>query len=47
MKILSTIAFLVLLIAAVPKNNGPFLQKGWNSLFDGKSKVYPHKQVHL
>ena len=38
MKILSTIAFLVLLIAAVPKNNGPFLQKGWNSLFDGKSK---------
>lgn len=38
MKILSTIAFLVLLIAAVPKNNGPLLQKGWNSLFDGKSK---------
>lgn len=38
MKILSTIAFLVLLIAAVPKNNAPLLQKGWNSLFDGKSK---------
>jgi hypothetical protein len=38
MKILSTIAFLVLLIAAVPKNNVPLLQKGWNSLFDGKSK---------
>lgn len=38
MKILSTIAFLILLIAAVPKNNAILTQKGWNSLFDGKSK---------
>jgi hypothetical protein len=38
MKFLSTIAILSLFIAAVPQQEDFPVQKGWKSLFDGKSK---------
>jgi hypothetical protein len=38
MKLLSTIAILLLFIAAVPNQDDLLAKKGWKSLFDGKSK---------
>jgi len=38
MKLLSSIAILLLFIAAVPNQDDLLAKKGWKSLFDGKSK---------
>jgi hypothetical protein len=38
MKLLSTIVLFLLFIAAIPKQDDVAVNKGWKSLFDGKSK---------